>query len=61
VSDGDRFPAHENLFHQQSQNPLPLGHVQCLCTRAQPCMKVGERLDQPQIPGLIASGRFQRL
>lgn len=24
-------------------------------------MEVGERLDQPQILGLIASGRFQRL
>ena len=61
VSDGDRFPAHEDLFHQQSQDLLPLGHVQRVCPRPQPCAEIGERLDQPQILGLIAGGRFQRL
>jgi hypothetical protein len=61
VADGDRFPAHEDLFHQQSQDLLSLGHVQRVCPRPQPGAKIGKRLDQPQIPGLIAFDRFQRL
>jgi len=61
VSDGDCFPAHEDLFHQQSHDLLLLGHVQRVCPRPQPCAEIGKRLDQPQILGLIADRRFQRL
>jgi hypothetical protein len=61
VSDGDRFPAHEDLFRQQSQDPLSLGHVQRVCPRPQPGAKIGKRLDQPQVLGLSACGRFQGL
>jgi hypothetical protein len=61
VPDRDCLPANEDLFHQQPQDLLPLGHVQCLAPRLQSCTEIGERLDQSQIFGLIAGGRFQRL
>lgn len=60
VPDGDCLPADQDLFHKQPQNLLPFRHVQRLRPLPQPCMEASQRLDEAQILGLIAGGRFQR-
>jgi hypothetical protein len=61
MTDRKGIPAHQNLFHQQSQNFLTLGHLQGVGPQAQLGAEFGERLDQPQALGIICGGRFQRL
>jgi hypothetical protein len=60
VPDGDRLPAYQDLFHKQPENLLPFRHVQRLRPLPQSCVEVSQRLDEPQILGLIAGSRFQR-
>jgi len=61
VADRNRVLPHQDLFYQQSQDLLPLAHLQRVCPRAQPATEIGERFDQPQALGMVPGGRFQRL
>ena len=44
---------HQNLFHQQSQDFLTLGHLQRICPPPQPGTEIGERFDEPQAVGVV--------
>jgi hypothetical protein len=61
VSDRDCLTAHQDLLHKQPQDLLAFGHVQRVRPRLQPGTETSECFNQPQIPGLITSGRLQRL
>jgi hypothetical protein len=55
------IPAHQDLFHQQAHDFLPLGHLQRIRPQPQPGREIGERFDQPQAVSLVGRGRVQRL
>jgi hypothetical protein len=61
MADRKGFPVHQNLFHQQSQDFLTLGHLQCIGSQPQLGAEIGERFDQPSALGIVRGGRFQRL
>jgi hypothetical protein len=61
MADGKGVSTHQNLFHQQSQDFLTLGHLQCVGPQPQLGAETGERFDQPQALGIVRGGRFQRL
>ena len=61
MADRDGFAAHEDLLHQYPQDLLTLGHIQRVRPRPQPCAKIGERFDQPQVLRLVGGSRLQRM
>ena len=61
MANRNRILVHQDLFYQQSQDFLALGHLQCVYPCPQPVTEIGERFDQPQALRMVAGGRLQRL
>jgi hypothetical protein len=53
MTDRKAVPVHHDLFHQQSQDFLTLGHLQRICPPPQPGTEIGERFDEPQAVGVV--------
>jgi len=47
MADGKGVSTHQNLFHQQAQDFLTLGYLQCVRPQPQLGAEIGERFDQP--------------
>ena len=61
MADGQNIPPHQDLFHEQSQDFLPLTDLQRVGSEPQLGTETGEGFCQPQAMRLIGAGCFQRL
>jgi hypothetical protein len=61
MADPESVFAHQDLFHQQTQDFLALAHLQRIGPQAQLGTETRERFCQPQAMRLIGAGGFQRL
>jgi len=61
MTDRKRVLAHQDFFHQQAHDFLPLSHLQRIRPHPQPGTEVVERFRKPQAVGLVGGGRCQRL